>query len=130
MKRIFTIALVALATMFTISCNRDLVGTKWVLSFGDKDELMLKETIKFVSDKDVVVTSEAYMEGEEMQNEDHMCTYTLDGDSISFFDGEELVGTFVYNKVKNVLVKEVDAQDAATMEFLGIEQMVYHKQML
>jgi hypothetical protein len=143
MKKFFTIAMVALATVFAVSCNKDdkgdkddrtekinLVGTSWEMSFEGTVQgtyLSMDEILNFTSETEgnrhVTATY-----GAQSITDDKDFTYTWDGSSLAVILS---AGTRIltYRASDNTFYMPLsgDPEMAQIAAALGITELVYHQ---
>jgi len=139
MKKFFTIALVALATVFAVSCSKDddktekknLVGTSWEMSFEgtlQNIHLAMDEILNFTSEdagnRHVVASY-----GEREVTDDADFSYTWDGTTLSVKIGETSPRVFTYRASDNTFYMALSGDDEMMMvaAALGISELVYHQ---
>ena len=145
MKKFFTIAMVALATVLAVSCDKEngkpdngndtpekinLVGTSWGMSFSGEvygTTISMAEILNFTSEIDgnrhVVA---AY--GDQSIVNDTIFTYTWDGTSLDMFIGES-TRTLTYRASDTTFYMPLsgDPEMAQIAAALGITELVYHQ---
>ena len=141
MKKFFTIAMVALATVFAVSCNKDddkgdrtekinLVGTSWEMSFDGTVQgtyFSMDEILNFTSETEGNRHVDAVID-EQSITDDKDFTYTWDGSTLAVILSAG-TRTFTYRASDNTFYMPLSgnpemAQIAAA---LGITELVYHQ---
>ena len=138
MKKIFTIAMVALATVLALSCDKDdekaekinLVGTSWEMNFSGTvmgTDISMDEILNFTSETEGNRHVEATYGARSIVN-DTAITYTWDGTSLGVAI-DEVVRTLTYRESDNTFYMPLEGDDemALIASILGITELVYHQ---
>lgn len=151
MKKFFTFAFVALATVFAVSCDKDedksdvvntntgiidepeimnLVGTSWELNFEGTVQGMfisMDEVLNFTSETEGNRHVDAIL-GPQNASEDDDFTYTWDGSSLSVII-EESTRTLLYRESDDTFYMPLDGDPdmAQIAQILGVTELVYHR---
>lgn len=137
MKKIFTIALVALATVWAVSCDKDdkddkinLVGTSWEMNFSGNVmgmDISMDEILNFTTETEGNRHVEASYGGNSIVN-DTAITYTWDGTSLGVAI-DDVVRTLTYRESDNTFYMPLEGDDemATIAQLLGINELVYHQ---
>lgn len=141
MKKFFTIAMVALATVFAVSCNKDddkgdkpekinLVGTSWEMSFEGTVQgtyLSMDEILNFTSETEGNRHVDAVI-GEQSITDDKDFTYTWDGSTLAVILSAG-TRTLTYRASDNTFYMPLsgDPEMAQIAAALGITELVYHQ---
>lgn len=130
MKKLMTILVIA-AALITVSCKKETVklsGTKWKASVSIVDGFHGEYLMTFVSDSTGML-DESIMEGDEVDVETLLFTYTFDGEEHGTLkiETDDDIEHFSYSKSSGKPTITIQLSDEEMQE-MGFNSLVFHQQ--
>lgn len=130
MKKLMAILVIA-AALITVSCKKEtvkLAGTKWEASVSVADGFHGEYLMTFVSDSTGML-DESVMEGDEVDVETFLFTYTFDGKEHGTLkiETDDDIEHFSYSKSSGKPTITIQLSDEEMQE-MGFSSLVFHQQ--
>lgn len=130
MKKLMTILVIA-AALITVSCKKETVklsSTKWKASVSIVDGFHGEYLMTFVSDSTGML-DESIMEGDEVDVETFLFTYTFDGKEHGTLkiETDDDIEHFSYSKSSGKPTITIQLSDEEMQE-MGFNSLVFHQQ--